>query len=933
MYFLKPQATDLFRLSFRYRSEYGHFFKQSERKLLAVAIENTCGQDLDVYLNHRIVGYTGKKVFEEEYHVFVGAGKTAESEFEFPAKELGYYDWFCMVKSPAIWLTQRVGVGVIRDEDPPGQEDSPFGLCCNFWSPDRQLPIFKRMGAKLLRVSASEPARLAGKMEEYSLLAMCQQVGGRVGDWDVRFAPPEANTSYQYTKANPNVRLQEHGNECWEEPDLTRLAEWTKVSHFAKIKANPRGFYSPSGIAGSDVNRFSHLFRQGLRPYINYLGIHPYTFPKAPELDNGFWSFQGLRALASLNNAYGALPVVASEQGYPAMDDQESCEAYSPEDMVTKEAQADYLVRKYVLLLSYGVSRILWFNGPWYNGFGIMERDGMAPWPAAVAFCEMTRRLEGARYAGDLALGNEAQCKVFEKDGRVFAVAWRPLLRSRSWQKACNYTLDGLHRESEGVSLEPFAFRIPFSSAATAFDIFGNTVEVKRDGELVLAALGESPLYIDDLDAGILEAAAEDVRTLFPPMTEQETPLPPSVILGIQDEKPVRGAYHTAEILPGETRTLLVRVHNYSDRPLDDVVLLDLPAGFSGESRRAVQVKPGELVTLAFSLRCGAAESAGEREVGALLESGAGLPVMQLYRVACPFGLAPVRESIGTIARLRVRCHNPQTVPVRYTMRADVEGLEIQGETMTVQPGETSGLELAAIPTAEQIGTMCRLEAVTPEGTAVYTLPIPLYRIERYTVWNPAGVQPFLIAGSCIQAAVMAERAGPELLGEAKPNPSVSATVRLGIVEGKLMVYVDVVDDDLIFVQNTRRDNADCDGVWLNLYEEEEEPPRYRFCMTPADPSGRAENATVREFVGDIPWNAPYSGFDLAALDFRATVWHEPDDTHEKGYALSLGIPLESIERTGREKFLYAGFRVIDMDSGDWPQLYDTGKIKFSIAP
>ena len=934
MYFLKPQNTDLFRLTFRYRSEYGHFFKQGERKILAVAIENTCGQDLDVNLNHRIVGYTGKTVYTDEYHVFIGAGKTAESEFEFHTGELGYYDWFCMVQSPSIWLTQRIGIGVIRNEDPPCGEDSPFGLCCNFWSPDRQLPIYRRMGAKLLRVPASEPAHLAGKMGEYGLLAMCQQVGGRIGDLDCRFATPEENTSYWYTKENPDVRLQEHGNECWEEHDLTRLAEWTKVSNLAKIRANPRGFYSPSGIAGSDVNRYNHLFRQGLRPYITYLGIHPYTFPKAPELDNGFWSFQGLRDLARLNNAYGALPVVASEQGYPAMDDQESCEAYSPEDMVTKEAQADYLIRKYVLLLSYGVSRILWFNGPWYNGFGIMERDGMAPWPAAVAFCEMTRRLEGARYAGDLALGNEAQCKVFEKAGKVFAVAWRPMLRSRSCQKACNYTLDGSRRESEGVSLKPLMFRIPFASAASvAFDIFGNTIDMERDGDMVFAALGESPLYIDILDAEALKMAAKDDRTLFPPMTEQEAPLPPPVILGIQDKNPVRGAYHTAEILPGETRTLLVRVHNYSDKPLDDTILLDLPDGFSAESRRAVHAEAGELVTLAFSLRCGGAEPAGVKEVGTLLESGAGLPVMQLYRVACPFGLVPVREAIGELSRLTIRCFNPQTVPVSYTIRAAVDGLDIREGALTVQPEEAGSLELPVRPLAEQIGTSCRLEAVTPEGTAAYILPIPLCRIERYAVWEPSDVQPFLIAGSCLQAGVMAERTGPELSGEAKPNPSVLATARLGIVGGKLMVYVDVCDDELILVQNTRRDNADCDGVWFSVYTQNGERPRFRFCMTPADSSGLAENASVREFTGDIPWNTSYSSFDLSVLDFQAAVWHEPDQTHERGYTLSLGIPLDSIGLTGREEALYAGFRVIDMDSGDWPQLYDTGKVLFSMAP
>ena len=68
--------------------------------------------------------------------------------------------------------------------------------------------------------------------------------------------------------------------------------------------------------------------------------------------------------------------------------------------------------------------------------------------------------------------------------------------------------------------------------ASAAFDIFGNTVDMERAGDTVFAALGESPLYIDTLDAEALEMAAKDDRTLFPPMTEQTAPLPPSVILG-----------------------------------------------------------------------------------------------------------------------------------------------------------------------------------------------------------------------------------------------------------------------------------------------------------------------------------------------------------------------------------------------------------------
>ena len=245
MYFFKPPATDLFRMQFHYRSEYGHFFKQSERKTIVAAVQNTCDTDLDLFMEFRIVSFYGKRVMADGFHLSVAAGATAEAELLFETDALGYYDLFCTAQSPQVWVTERIGIGVIRDEDPPFREDSPFGLCCNFWYSDRQLSVFRRMGAKVLRVAPYEPARLQKKMEEQGLLAMCQQVGGKLGDLDCRFAPPEQNSSFWYTKNNPVVRLQEHGNECWEEHDMTLLAEWTKISNFAKMKANPRGFYSP----------------------------------------------------------------------------------------------------------------------------------------------------------------------------------------------------------------------------------------------------------------------------------------------------------------------------------------------------------------------------------------------------------------------------------------------------------------------------------------------------------------------------------------------------------------------------------------------------------------------------------------------------------------------------------------------------------------
>ena len=947
MYFRKPIHSELFQINFQYPAESGYLFKQSERKTLAAAVKNTSGLDLDLFMCVWIVRMDGAKVYADERHLAVKADDTAAFTFDFETDRLGYYDVFCQARWSEIWMTERTGLGVIRDCVPSDSPESPFGLCCNFWFPDRMLPLLKRMGAKHLRMGQNEPRALNGALEQYGFLAMCQQVGGDVENLDSRFAPPLRNASYHYTKQNPQVLLQEHGNECWEEHDLTQLTEWTKISHLAKMTANPNGFYSMSGMAGSDVHRYEHFFRQGGRAYVSYLGIHPYTFPKAPELDGSFWSFERLRALAELNDRYGALPVVASEQGYPAMDDQPVCEAYSPEDMVTKAAQADYLVRKYVLLLSFGVSKILWFNGPWYNGFGLLERDNLSPWPAAVAFCELTRRLCEANYVGDLVPGDGAYVKVFERAGQPVAVAWRPVLKSRSFDSTLNYTLDGLHRECDGVGLEPVRFQLPFASGDTvALDIFGHPVTTEITDGRFGVLLGESPVYIEGLDSAVLAEAAKHSCVLFPPMKmgvpmdmgDTPTPLPPNIILGIQDKEPIRGAYHSAEIFPGERRTLLVRVHNFSDQPLESCVTLRLPDDLTAApDGMDFTAQPNETVTLAFALCAGDGIQAGEREVWAELPDRPDVPaVLQYYRVGCPLSIAPIEAAAGAIRALTVNCYNPGDEPRRYTISGRADGLVFdRPATLTVPARSVEAVPLPVHAATAVIGTTVQLTLETDNangqvGRGEYTTTLPLYHIPRLAQWTAEAVQPLVIAGPWTPLSVIKDRTGPELMGDAKPDSTLLATAQLAIVGDRLTVKVEVEDDDLVLVQNTRRSNMDCDGVWFELYGEGDKPA-YRFCMAPSDPSGRAENATIREFASDIPWETPYSDYDLSRLDYTAQLW--PGDAERpKGYTLTLSIPLDSVGLTADMTALSAGFRVIDMDRVDWPQFYDTGKLTFCIG-
>lgn len=929
MWFQRRERSDKLEIRFRYPQETGYFFLEDEVKEITVAYVNRYREELTFGVFLHVFDYEGKKVFAYEGTGSVEPGAVSERTYRLRLPGLGYYRVVVEAWSPVLGGTMEcTGLGVIRNAPVDLSEESPFGLSCNYWYPDKQFPVFRRMGAKYLRVGDAAPTDYAAAFRRYGLAALTQHMGVDERDIGSRYVAPAHSTARAHmADAHGIVRMSEHGNECFQEHNLTLLSEWTKVSSLAKWDAAPDALICPSGIAGSDVHRFEHFYREGVWPYITCLSLHAYTFPKAPEAMAGFWSFEGLRELAALNDRAGAVPVICSEQGYPAMDDQLDCESYSPEDMVTKEAQADYLVRKYVLLLSYGVRHILWFNGPWYNGFGILDREGLSPWPAGVAFCEMTRQLCRAAYVGDLELGEGVYVKVFDRGGEPIAVAWKPVLQCRSFDPTCNYTMDGTRRESElnGLPLERVVFPY-FDEGTRVTDIFGRSVAAACAGGCGEVWLGESPLYLTGLCRDILAEAARHDRRMFPAVKQHDAP-PPQVILGIQDETPAAGAYQTAQILPGETRRLVLRVHNFTAQPLNDTLRIIWPDGITGDAAVTVAAAPGETVSRTLPYQCLYATPEGTGDITAALASGAALPVFQPVRIGVPVALEPVTALSEDVREMTVLLVNPGERPITYTVAMQVPGF-LCGTDAQVLTLESGGRGTLAFPMTALEGAQGELAAVTVEAAgrrATYTTVVPYRAVRR----RPQA-QPLCIAGEYTRMSLL-ERVASELSGEARPDCSVQASACLYVDDGRLYVTVDVHDDEIVCVQTTRRNNIDSDGVWFDIYEESGDQPAYRFCMTPTDPSGRPEGAILREFASGEPWKTPYSTFDLSVVTFRSELW-DAASPHGNGYTLHMSIPLAAVGIPADADHFDAGFRVIDMDRGDWPQFYDTGKVRFLLV-
>ena len=78
-------------------------------------------------------------------------------------------------------------------------------------------------------------------------------------------------------------------------------------------------------------------------------------------------------------------------------------------------------------------------------GFGILEKEGPAPWPAAMALAELIRVIDHCDYVGDYEKDKGVYYKIFrnKKTGKLVGVLWRPIYCSLSCIKEKNIALDG----------------------------------------------------------------------------------------------------------------------------------------------------------------------------------------------------------------------------------------------------------------------------------------------------------------------------------------------------------------------------------------------------------------------------------------------------------------------------------------------------------
>ena len=889
----------------------GLIFYTDEEKAITVKINGVNG---DFKLICSLFNYNGEKIFESKDCIKPVDSKTTY-RLTLPIKYKGYYKFTVRAESGECFAEKSTGIGLTVPHERSG-DNSVFGISCNFWNPATDPALYERVGIRYLRNPGKETTiKAAAELKKHGMYSQVQLQGGDMFS-PKRWADSERNTAYYYQKQYGDIsRLIEHGNEHWEEKNLGLLAEWVKSTGLARLKADPEAWHSGSGVAGVDINKMQIMCDQGMYDYITFIAVHNYSFPQRPESPESYWSIERLRDLAEfMKKNKIEMPVCCTEQGYPAMYDQNKCESYSPGDLVTLEAQADYLVRSWLIFISYGVAKVLWFNGPWYDGFGIQEKDGPAPWPAMMALCQLIREVDGATYIGDLKNDKNVCFKVFrQKDGSLTAAIWRPIYYSRSCEKEKNLSLDLTGTQADGNVKEHYSYVPEYidHKRFEARNIMGNPIETGAS-----LKIGESPIYISGISEDIIPHLHDE--TLFTCKNVCKRPLPPSILLGICDVKPSSDAYVSSRFFPGQTRTYKLRVHNFSGEDLNDVLIITAPKQFYVfKEEITVTVAAGQTEEYAVKLTCRPAADVGCFKIHARLKAGNAHPVYQLAGIYSPFVFEPIYgiPSSGEAIKLKFTNHSDKT----HTYKMHISGCGIEFsenvQCFTAAAGQEISIALPIAGCREDFVPAVNIKLETEGCTAEYNPVIPVRMIAPVNAVTPCSV----ISGWDISMTAGERYNGPELFGTGSPE-KLDSNVRFSYDDSYIYGRFEVFDNRVVCVKNTRRNNIDSDGVWIRLYRDiNDEKPYRHFSIVPADQAGRACGCYVNEVSAGVKFAYPYTDYDMKNISVSSEIFKDR-------YIINVKIKKSSIEMFAGKNSLIMDIRVINMNDDDWPRFYDTGK-------
>ncbi len=202
---------------------------------------------------------------------------------------------------------------------------------------------------------------------------------------------------------------------------------------YEKVKENHPDFVVSGMVtAGVDLDWIEEVLKLGGMKYLDNIAVHPYRYGRAVlkdrEPEGMAAELQQLKDLIREYNEGELKPIWISEFGWPT---------HQASNGTDEKTQADFLARAYVIALSEGVERIVWYNlmndglQADYNehNFGLVRfKDdplgAHTPKPSYVAYAAMTRELTNAEFVEEETYGGDIKSFLFDQDGEPLRAVW-----------------------------------------------------------------------------------------------------------------------------------------------------------------------------------------------------------------------------------------------------------------------------------------------------------------------------------------------------------------------------------------------------------------------------------------------------------------------------------------------------------------------------